>query len=491
MFEMNTPIGPVSVTMLVYGINFIFILAVIFFERKTSTATLAWIMVLAFIPVLGFILYLVFNQNLTRIKINKLYDDEKSVLRGYLDYQIKEVESGHLKPSNISSDKWRELIVLNQVYGKAIYTDANDVELITDGNELFEHMIEDISNAKASISAEYFIIKNDKIGKRFISELTKKAAEGLEVRLLIDSLGSRNINNTVLKKYLAAGGKVAYFFPPRLAKLGVKIGLNLNYRNHRKILIIDNAIGYTGGYNIANEYCDMVPKFGHWRDSHVRIRGIGVNELNARFILDWRFVTKEKLDLLEADRINTEAAGNMGLQIVSCGPEAHKQEIKRGFMKIITTARESVYIQSPYFVPDAPILESCKMAAQSGVKVNIMIPKMPDHIFVYWATYSYVGELLRDGCRVFIYDGGFMHAKAIFADGEVTSIGSCNFDIRSFKLNFETNAVIFDKSFTKSMERSFEEDIKNSHELTLEAYNNRSLFIRFKESVSRLLTEIL
>lgn len=223
----------------------------------------------------------------------------------------------------------------------------------------------------------------------------------------------------------------------------------------------------------------------------MRIRGIGVNELNARFILDWRFVTKERLDLLSAERINTEAAGDMGVQIVSCGPEAPKQEIKRGFMKIITTATKSVYIQSPYFVPDQSILESCKMAAQSGVKVNIMIPNMPDHIFVYWATLSYVGELLRDGCRIFIYDGGFMHAKTIFADGEVTSIGSCNFDIRSFKLNFETNAVIFDKKFAKEMERSFREDIKNSHELTLEAYNKRSIIIRFKESVSRLLTEIL
>ncbi len=491
MFEMETPLGYISSTMVVYGINFILIVAVIFFERKTSTATLAWIMVLAFVPVLGFILYLIFNQNLTRIKINKLYDNEESVIRGYLDYQIKELEEGKLRLDNYSAYKWRDLVILNQVYGNAIYSETNDIELIVDGNELFDRMLEDIRNAETSVNAEYFIIKNDKTAKRFIAALTEKAREGVEVRLLVDSLGSRGLNNLVLREYIKAGGKVAYFFPPRLARMGIKIGLNLNYRNHRKILVVDNKIGYTGGYNIGNEYCDLAPKFGHWRDSHVRIRGTGVNELNTRFILDWRFVTKEKLDLLDAGRINTEVAGDMGLQIVSCGPEAPKQEIKRGFMKMITAATDSVYIQSPYFVPDASIIESCKMASQSGVKVNIMIPNKPDHIFVYWATLSNVGELLKDGCRVFIYDGGFLHAKAIFADGEVTSIGSCNFDIRSFKLNFETNAFIFDKEFTEQMVKSFEEDMKNSRELTMEDYNKRPIFVRFKESISRLLTEIL
>ena len=283
---------------------------------------------------------------------------------------------------------------------------------------------------------------------------------------------------------------MGYFFPPRLFRFGIKIGLNLNYRNHRKILVIDEKIGYTGGYNIANEYCDMVPRFGHWRDSHIRIKGEAVKELLGRFILDWRFTTKEPLSIpVSMDTQNI--VGTKGIQIVNCGPESPAQEIKRAFMKMITTSKKTIYIQSPYFVPDASIIESLKMAHQSGVDVRVMIPCKPDHIFVYWATYSFIGELLRNGCKVYIYDGGFLHAKTIISDDEVSSVGSCNFDIRSFKLNFETNAFIYDREFALKMKDAFMEDLKSSHELTLEDYNNRSLLIKFKENISTLMTEIL
>ena len=483
-------LSKISIPAIIYAVNFIFIFAVLFFERKSSAARLAWIMVLAFIPIVGFIFYLVFNQNLSRMHINHLYDDEWEAFQTMLIKQMnKESDDDTSDMINPAAISRKDIIKLNQVYGESIYTEGNEAELLTDGNELLISMLDDIRASEKSIFAEYFIIKNDLIGKKFIRELTFAAERGVDVKLLIDTQGSRRIGKRALKDYLNAGGKIGYFFPPMLFRFGIRIGLNLNYRNHRKIVVIDEKIGYTGGYNIANEYCDMVPRFGHWRDSHVRIRGDAVKELLGRFILDWRFTTKEIMPI--PTDIGTDYIGNKGIQIVSCGPEAPKQEIKRAFMKMITTSKKSIYIQSPYFVPDQSMLESLKMAAQSGVDVNVMIPCKPDHIFVYWATYSYVGELLRSGGKVYIYDGGFLHAKTITSDDEVSSIGSCNFDIRSFKLNFETNAFIFDSDFALKMKESFYEDLKYSHELTLDDYNHRSLIIKFKENISTLMTEIL
>jgi len=470
-----------------YVINSLLIITVIFNERKSASAILAWIMVMTFIPVLGFILYLVLNQNISRRKINRMTEKEERVTSNALKKQMESMDNGTFDFTSESAQKWKHLIKLNHVYGRSYYTQNNEAELITDGNQMMDSLIGDIKNARESINIEFFIIKRDKIGKRFLEVLTQKAREGVQVRLLMDALGSRYITKSVLKDYLDAGGKVGYFFKPKFIFLGLK----LNYRNHRKIAVIDNKIAYTGGYNIAKEYVGKKKKFGYWRDTHVRIKGGSVYDLNSRFILDWRFTTKEKIEVVPTAELNTEGAGTKGVQIVSCGPEDPKEEIKRGFMRMITYAEKNVYVQTPYFVPDQSILESLKMAAQSGVDVRVMIPCMPDHPFVYWATYSYVGEILRSGARVWIYDNGFLHAKTLAVDGEVVSVGSTNFDNRSFRLNFETNAFIFDEKFAGQMEDTFEKDMLKSHELTLAQYNKRNIIIRLKEVVSRLLTDVL
>ncbi|MGN0680646.1 MAG: cardiolipin synthase [Candidatus Fimisoma sp.] len=471
---------------LLYVINALLVIVVIFTERKEPAATLAWIMVLTFIPIAGIVFYLVFNQNFSRSKINRLTEKEEFAVNSSLNRQMESMDKGDYDFSGNVAEKWKHLIKLNQVYGRAYYTQDNDVELYTDGNLMFEAVLQDIKNAETSINAEYYILKRDHVGRRFIQALTEKAKEGVEVRLLLDAMGSRYITKSVLKEFIAAGGKVGYFFKPKFAIFGIK----LNYRNHRKILIIDDKVAYTGGYNIAREYLGQKKKFGYWRDTHIRIRGGAVYDLNARFILDWRFTTRENLPAVKPQMENAEA-GAKGIQIVSCGPESPKEEVKRAFMRMITYAQKNVYVQTPYFVPDPSIIESLKMAAQSGIDVRVMIPCMPDHMFVYWATYSYVGELLRSGARVFIYDEGFLHAKTLVVDGEVGTVGSTNFDNRSFRLNFETNAFIFDDGFALKMEETFRRDMEKGHELTLEDYMNRSLIIKFKEAISRLLADIL
>lgn len=479
----SNSIGSLAV---LYIINLLLVFAVIFSERKSPSATLAWIMVLTFIPIIGFIFYLTFNQNISRSKINRLTEKEDKMISSALKRQMEAMDRGEFDFKSESAEGWKHLIKLNQVYGGAYFSQDNDIKLFTDGREMMDSLIEDIRNAKHSINVEYYIIKKDHVGRELISALTEKAREGVEVRLLMDALGSRYVTKRVLKDYIDAGGKVAYFFKPKLMIFGLKF----NYRNHRKIVVIDDETGYTGGYNVAKEYVGEKKRFGYWRDTHVRIRGEAVFDLNSRFILDWRFTTKEKIEAVPTS-LGSDAPGDKGIQIVSCGPEAPKEEIKRGFMRMITYAEKNVYVQTPYFIPDPSILESLKMATQSGIDVRIMIPCMPDHIFVYWATYSYVGELLRSGARAFIYDNGFLHAKTLVVDGQVGTVGSTNFDNRSFRLNFETNAFVYDSDFAGEMEKKFEEDMEKGHELTLEQYNKRSLIIKFKEAFSRLLSDIL
>jgi cardiolipin synthase len=213
--------------------------------------------------------------------------------------------------------------------------------------------------------------------------------------------------------------------------------------------------------------------------------------MNARFILDWRFASKESLLIDRAYYGNEEGPGHTAIQIVASGPDSSREEVKHGYLKMISAAKNNIYIQTPYFVPDASIFESLKTAALSGVDVRVMIPCKPDHMFVYWATYSYAGALINAGARVYIYDNGFLHAKTMAVDGEVASIGSANFDNRSFRLNFESNAFIYDAAEAYKIEAIFETDVAQCHELTEELYRGRSIVIRFKEGVSRLLSGLL
>ena len=475
---------------LLFVVDFIIALTIIFLERKNPSATLAWIMILFLLPVAGIIFYFLFSQNISRLKMFKLSKLEEEIMENALQEQIEEIKTGNFNFSNRESRTWRDLIRMNQTYGKAFFTQDNKISIITDGADMHYKLLEDIKNAKSTINIMYFIIKNDSIGKQILNALTERAQTGVEVRLLIDAIGGRQILDFTTAELRAAGGRVAFFFPPKFKYLKM-VNLKLNYRNHRKIVVVDGAIGYIGGFNIGREYVGLKKKFGYWRDTHLRFVGSGVQDINARFIMDWKFASKEKLTVSEVYYSEVVKEGTTGIQIVSSGPDSSKQEIKRAYMRMIASATKNIYLQTPYFVPDDSLLDSLKMAALSGVDVKIMIPCMPDHMFVYWATYSYVGELINSGVKIYIYDNGFLHAKTIVVDTEVASIGSANFDRRSFKLNFEANAFIYDGKEVKKIEAIFEQDMKLCHELTKELYEKRSIVIKFKEAISRLLSDLL
>lgn len=285
-----------------------------------------------------------------------------------------------------------------------------------------------------------------------------------------------------------AGIKIAHFYPSKIPF----IKLHANYRNHRKICVIDGEVAFLGGFNVGAEYLGLNEKFGYWRDTHLRIIGSSVDLINLQFLLDRRFATHEKLNLENYIPIHLpKPTYKIGMQIVSSGPDSKYPSIRNAYMAMINSAKKSIYIQTPYFIPDEGVLTALKLACLSGLDVRIMIPNKPDHIFVYWATYAHIGELIACGCQCYTYEHGFLHAKTIVVDEEICSIGTANFDIRSFNLNFEINAFIYDQTTSKKLVAIFKQDIELCNQLTPTLYNNRSYLIKFKESISRLISPIL
>lgn len=469
-------------------LNFIFAAIVIFMERRDASTTWAWLLVLFFVPLLGFILYLIFGQNLSRKRLFDWDGVDKIGIEHLISGQIESLRDEGFRFPDPVAEKNRDLIYLHLINNEAVLTQDNRVGMFTDGKEKFKALLRDIERARDHIHLQYYIFRNDDLGKRLIRTLTQKAKEGVKVRVLYDDLGSRKLSKRAFRKMVEAGGEVEAFFPSAIPY----INLRLNYRNHRKLGIIDGRIGYVGGFNVGDEYLGLKKKFGYWRDTHLRVEGTAVHAMQTRFILDWNQATQDHL-IHYSDRYFPEdpPVGKVAIQIVTSGPDSEGEQIKNGYIKMISSAKKSIYIQTPYFIPDNSVLDTLRIAALSGVDVRVMIPNKPDHIFVYWATYSYIGELLEAGAKVYIYENGFIHAKTIIVDEEIGSVGTANIDMRSFRLNFEVNAFIYHQPTALELSAIFRRDMEKSRELTWKQYQQRPLKIRFKESISRLLSPIL
>ncbi|MFI8577941.1 cardiolipin synthase [Rossellomorea aquimaris] len=471
-----------------FVLNLVLAGAIIFLERKDAGATWAWLMVLFFIPLLGFILYLIFGQNLTRKRLFDWEDMKKIGIEDLIQKQINSLKEHRFPFKNETASRYQDLIYMHLINNEALLTQDNEVQLFTHGEDKFESLLKDMDAAQDHIHIQYYIFKKDHLGKRILEKLTEKAKQGVKIRVLYDEMGSRRTRRRFFKELLAAGGEVAVFFPSKIPF----INLRLNYRNHRKLVIIDGKVGYVGGFNIGDEYLGLNPKFGYWRDTHLRIIGSSTLAMQTRFILDWNQASRSKKIAYDLRYFPQPSfTGHAGVQIVTCGPDSEWEQIKNGYIKMISSAKRSIYIQTPYFIPDVSLLDSLRIAALTGVDVRIMIPNKPDHLFVYWATYSYIGELLKAGVKIYIYDNGFIHAKTIVVDETISSVGTANIDVRSFRLNFEVNAFLYDQTISESLSAVFRKDMEKSRELTMEEYDERPLKIKLKESISRLLSPIL
>ena len=387
-----------------------------------------------------------------------------------------------LEEKNKTVIKNRDLILFNLINAESIFSKDNLLILFTDAKEKYKSLFYDILNAKHSVNIEYFIIRNDPLGKDFINLLTKKAKEGVKVNLLYDEWGSLNTTMKMFKPLTKAGGNVFRFLGPT----GI---LRINNRNHRKIAIIDGKIGYIGGMNIGLEYMGL-KKLSPWRDTHLKIVGSSVYSLQARFLNDLT-LTKKETDTKNYNSFFPEYnfEGNKCVQIVSSNPLTKKEEIKLSFLKMITKAKKSIYIQTPYFVPDNALKTSLKLASLSGVDVRIMIPGKPDKKYVYYITLSHIEELLKCGVKFYIHDG-FLHSKTIICDCEITSIGTSNFDMRSFSLNYEVNAFIYDKEFALKNINAFLKDVEKSTLLTYEDFSKRSFIKKLCEKSLKIFSPL-
>ncbi|MFP4979249.1 cardiolipin synthase [Paenibacillus sp. CN-4] len=479
---------PQYVSGFVLLLNIILAFFVVFQERRDAGATWAWLLVMLFVPILGFVLYMLLAQNLSRVRIFKWEDLNQSGIDGKLEAQSAELIAGRFPFRNTRTKDRSDLIYMHLINNRALFTENNAVELFTDGREKFERLIEDIREAREFIHLQYYIIRSDNLGRRLLSALTERVRAGVKVRILYDELGSRTLLRGFFREFKAAGGEVEAFFPSKLRIINTR----LNYRNHRKLVVIDGRIGYTGGFNVGDEYLGLHPKFGYWRDTHLRIRGDAVHDLQARFILDWNHASHRHDIVYDPDLFPQEGVpGSTGMQIVTSGPDSELEHIKYGYIKMIHSAQHTIWIQTPYFIPDASLLDALRVACLSGIEVNIMIPDKPDHMFVYWATLSHIGEMLNLGANVYIYRNGFIHAKTLVIDDAVASVGTANIDVRSFRLNFEVNAFMYDGEIARKLTDLYREDMKVSTRLTLDDYRSRPRRIRIKESISRLLSPIL
>ncbi|HTY46707.1 MAG TPA: cardiolipin synthase [Methanomassiliicoccales archaeon] len=464
----------------------IVILTIVFVQKKRPEAVLVWIMAFLLLPVIvAFVFYLLLGRDYYRKRIFRQKFEVDRETEKALD-ALHRSHPGSSTSLAVMDDRSESLarMVLNS--GGSVLTSDNEVTYYNEGDALFRDMLEAIRSAKRFVHMEFYIIRNDSLAREFEQALTSKRREGVEVKVLMDAVGCHKLPRRFFGELRAAGGRTKDFFPSVLRR----INLRINNRNHRKLLVVDGDVAFVGGYNIGKEYIGE-GKLGYWRDCMLRVKGSGAISVEQRFVQDWNFASRDELHI-EDYAPTTPGNGSVGLQIVSGGPDTDAKPIEEQYLKTIMSAREYLYIQTPYFVPSEAIMAALVAAAGSGVDVRVMIPSKPDHPFVYWATLYYAGQALSNGVRVHQFrKDGFVHAKTMVSDDRVASIGSANFDIRSFELNFETNGVVYGREVASRVKSAYLEDVeKRCKELTPAEYQKRSLIVRFMEAISRLYTPV-
>ncbi|MBB6218927.1 cardiolipin synthase [Anaerosolibacter carboniphilus] len=471
----------------VFTLYTIFIALVIFMENRNPTKTIAWLLILFLVPVVGFIFYLFLGQNFRKRSIfKKKRDIDFEKFQDIAKHQRQAIKDRDLFKDDESFVKKRLIsLILNNA--NAPFTVNNQSKVLTNGAETFQEITLALKAAKHHIHLEYFIIKEDGIGGVIKRILIDQAQKGVKVRIIYDSVGSWRLSKEYFKEMKAAGIEIYGFLPVYFPILSRE----LNYRNHRKIIVVDGKTGFLGGLNIGDEYLGGNPHLGFWRDTHLRIEGEAVYGLQNIFFKDWHFVSKQQLSFDEEYFPKLPYFGEQLIQIAASGPDTDWQSIMQAYFATISSAEERIWINTPYLVPDESIMMALRTAALSGVDVRIVLPSYPDHRTVFWASMSNIEELLRAGVRVYKYMKGFMHGKILLVDGIAASVGTANLDIRSFQINFEVNAFIYDKDIVERMEKDFYTDMEDSKEVTLEEYLKRSLLEKIKEATGRLMSPLL
>ncbi|MBE6514174.1 MAG: cardiolipin synthase [Thermoplasmata archaeon] len=467
--------------MLLVILDIVFIIILMFMERCDPRSFVAWIIVLLFVPPVGFILYLYLGR--TTYWHTGVYNDP-SFWRSKLETSREDLEADMRE-----SEDYRDSLWVANVLAKAgadTYTRNNDIKVYTDGTELRDDMFEAMRAAERSILIEYYIIRDDKDGNELMDILTGKVRDGVEVRLMADGFGIKKGPTKAIKEFKKAGGHYAVFH----YWLKLFLSPKKSHRNHRKIAIVDGKVAFCGGFNIGDEYRGEGP-LGHWRDGSIRVVGDGIIPMYMNFAEDWRYT--EKKDPLRhtweyLDPAIRDNPGQDRMQLVSGGPDTMpNNQVPMQYLAMIQNAKERVFITTPYLDPDESTKAALMYAAQSGVDVRILMPDKKDHIFLYWNNLTFANELMKAGVKVYRYHDGFIHEKAIVIDGRCCSIGSANLDYRSLTLNFETNTVLYSRRLTEQVAGQFLEDLEKSSQYTCEEHDSRTVMMRIRMAVSRLM----
>jgi cardiolipin synthase len=458
-------------------------------ENRRPQETLAWMLAFFFAPGIGILVYFLFGRN------RKAFSKESKLLRQDLEASALPVLSPILSRQDEvitrlegESASRRKLMMLVRRNSHSALTRRNSVKIKQDAAEFYASLIEDMEAARHSIHLQYFIWGADPFTERLKEILAAKARAGIEVRLLYDPVGSLgHLTHAYVQDMRAAGVRMAPTSP--LYRLHT-----ISYRNHRKITVIDGAIGYTGGMNIGQEHLDGGKGFASWRDTQLRIVGEGAAVLQAVFMVDWYNAVRENLfsDAYYPTDPAPPRDGEVPVQILTSGPDSQWAAIRQLYAFMIASAQRHVFLQSPFFIPDATIAEALRAAALAGIDVRVMLSARPSgNRLPNWAGNTYIADIADAGVRVFLYEKGYLHAKTITIDSETCSIGSANLDIRSFSINYELNAVLYSEKLARELEEDFKQDLGHCTEFDAAAYRKCSAAVRLRDSVARLLSPLL
>ncbi|MCK5703372.1 MAG: cardiolipin synthase, partial [Cyclobacteriaceae bacterium] len=449
--------------------------------------TQSYLLLMVLLPIIGMLIYLFFGVNFRRQKLysRKGFSDQKIIQKWIEDYdnllskRFDDVHEYLNEKAKLPFLFWRN--------NYSALSGNNNVEIFTNGEEKFPVLLEKLHKAKNHIHLEYYIFDDDIIGNKIIDILCERAQSGVEVRMIVDALGSNNLHNNTIKRLQKSGVQYREYHPVIFTSLANRV----NYRDHRKIVVIDGNIGFVGGINVADKYINTEESKNYWRDTHCMIEGEAVYSLQILFILNWYFVSK-KLLLPNTNYFPMIIkTGESLTSIISSDPDSDNPNLMEGYFSMITTARDEILIITPYFIPNESILTALKTSAKGGVKIVLLLPAKSDSVFVHSASLTYMGELLRNDIQVYFYKKGMIHSKVMIIDEELSTIGTANMDYRSFDNNAEVNAVFFDQKLAKELKDQFLIDLDDAEKLDYIAWKNRSLRIKLIGSFGRLVSPLL
>ncbi len=474
----------IPVLVIGYYLLVLFAVIKILLENKNPLKTHSYVLLLILLPIAGLLIYLFFGQEYRR---HKFFSRKKAMDSSMVDSIVNDQLNLAFQHELIDDERVKEklnIIKLLLRNNNAFLTKNNKVKMLINGEQKFDALLNDIDKATSHIHLEYYIFEEDEIGKKVLNKLIKKASEGVKVRFIYDGVGT-SIPLATKAKLKKAGIIAKPIMPVYLRKFS-----KANYRDHRKIVVIDGKIGYVGGINIADRY---VHKEGqkHWRDTHLKMEGNAVYSLQIAFLLNWYYAAKEKLNFTRNLFPTIHSAGSTCVQIAGSGPDTDWASIMQAFFVAITSASKRVWITSPYFIPNEPVLMAIKTAALRGIDVQIIFPHLPDSLIVHAASMSYMKEVLEAGVKVHLYTKGFVHAKTLLVDDVFSSVGTANMDYRSFDQNYEINAMVYSEIFATQLEKQFLEDVGQCIPLQLNRWEQRPIRTKLLESVARLLAPLL